>query len=179
MLSLFIFQLAVSVSASSFDQPTTTSFIPIKNSIYDPCTTNPLGYHPSDFGCGAGLVCKPLNNWYSQCLPDPSLLLSLWKTCTFAPSLCPAGGGCIGNQWYKQCMACRSTAETCGSSAFISNAVSCCPGLECTTVTAIVDGLVGSKQICLPSGSLQKRIVVNYCYNNCQRFFGGQVAKQL
>ena len=46
-------------------------------------------------------------------------------------------------------------------------------------MTAIVDGTVGSKQICLPPGSLKKRRVVNYCYNNCGRYFGGQAAKLL
>ncbi|KAJ3317413.1 hypothetical protein HDV06_001656 [Boothiomyces sp. JEL0866] len=64
--------------------------------------------------CQAGSVCKYSSDWYSQCLPDPSLQNSgcsaMWGQCGGqnwnGPTCCQTGSTCqYSNDWYSQCLA--------------------------------------------------------------------------
>ena len=124
-----------------------TSDIAIFNSIWDPCSKNPIASgKTSDFGCGDGLVCDRLfaqNNPYLQCLPNDSLKRSLadgTDTCPISQlnvsgrkrgTSCAAGSFCTGREDWAvgTCKACRSNYSTCGSSAYQhADSTLCCPG---------------------------------------------------
>ena len=144
-------------------ETTETNFWTIRNSIFDNCSPT----EGADAGCGTNLQCNyykndKLKRW--TCEPDLHVVPKTKKIKASAKKSYEL------SVWH----------QTCGHSAFSSHLNNGCKQgskkgkLICTPVSAYVNGVIGTKKICLTREEveerkrLEKRAVTKaFCYSGC------------
>lgn len=131
----------------------------IYNSLLDDCSKESV----SDAGCGRNLQCNAFSDGRATCGPVKNSMVKLLHSIDDSET---------------DSIIVSKRHQTCGSSSRYRNKCAQTDGysLTCTPVTAIVNGQISEKSICLADfemQQLQKRVVRRiWCYSDCYKNVG-------